>query len=87
MRFLSVFNYLIDQAVLCRFLGGHEVIPFTVGGDNFHRLAGIVCQDAVHPLLDYFQTLEMDESRNAPIEAAIPIQMVETSHLMYCMVS
>ena len=28
-----------------------------------------------------------DESRNAPIEAAMPMQMVETSGLMYCMVS
>ena len=28
-----------------------------------------------------------DESRNAPIDAARPTQMVETSALMYCMVS
>ena len=28
-----------------------------------------------------------DESRNAPIDAAMPTQMVDTSHLMNCMVS
>ena len=27
------------------------------------------------------------DSRNAPMLAAIPMQMVDTSHLMYCMVS
>ena len=27
------------------------------------------------------------ESRNAPMLAAMPTQMVETSHLIYCMVS
>ena len=27
------------------------------------------------------------ESKKAPIEAAMPTQMVETSHLIYCMVS
>ena len=27
------------------------------------------------------------ESRNAPMLAAMPIQMVDTSHLIYCIVS
>ena len=30
---------------------------------------------------------DIELSRNAPMEAAIPTQMVATSHLMYCMVS
>ena len=28
-----------------------------------------------------------EDSRNAPMEAASPMQMVDTSHLIYCMVS
>ena len=28
-----------------------------------------------------------EDSKNAPIEAAMPTQMVDTSHLMNCMVS
>ena len=28
-----------------------------------------------------------DDSKNAPIEAAMPTQIVDTSHLIYCIVS
>ena len=36
---------------------------------------------------DMRQPLAPEESRNAPMLAAMPMQMVETSHLMYCIVS
>ena len=35
----------------------------------------------------YLEAQDPEDSRKAPIEAAMPMQMVDTSHLIYCMVS
>ena len=62
--------YLVDQTVLQRFLGGHEVVTLSVAADILIGLAGVRAEDLVQTLL-----------------GALPVQMVDTSHWIYCIVS
>ena len=62
MRFLSVIDYLVDQAILCSLLGGHEVIPFSSRRSiTSSGLPVLSASMSVHPLLDNCtDPLEMD---------------------------
>ena len=43
---------------------------------------------AIYDTMQYIKLpLAPEDSRNAPMLAAMPMQMVDTSHLIYCMVS
>ena len=87
----ALVDYLVYQTVFPCFLRDHPVIPLGVGLDLLRRLAGILGKDLIDTLLDLQEVLHVplapQDSRNAPMLAAMPMQMVDTSHLMYCMVS
>ena len=98
----ALVNHLVDQAVCLGLFRGHEVIALTVALDNIHGFPGILSQNTIEAFLGFQNVLclnlnigalplaaagGLEESRKAPMEAAMPTQMVETSGLIYCMVS
>ena len=50
----------VDQAESPGFLCGHEIVTLAGGGDFFDGPAGVLGENAVHPRLDGFQTLQVD---------------------------
>ena len=89
---------LVDQPVSGCLRSTHEVVAVGITLNDLQRLAGIGSQDLVELRARLQNLLGVDfdvaclpfapaASRNAPIDAAIPMQMVETSHLMKFIVS
>src|SRR5919197_4517534 len=51
----------IDDAIVLRRLGSHEIVPFGVALDLFERLAGVTGEDLMVPLDEELGLLDLDE--------------------------
>src|SRR4029077_15992735 len=60
-RIPGVGVHRVDDAIVPRLLGRHEIVPVRVAPDLFDRLAGVVGEDLMEPLVEGFQLLDLDE--------------------------
>ena len=53
-------EYFIDESVLYRFFGAHEVVAIAITLDLFDRLAGVLRRDPHHHVLHVLEVLGLD---------------------------